>query len=177
MGEELYDQIVGKDKLGRACRVYAPVGSHEDLLAYLVRRLLENGANSSFVNRIADADLPIDALIADPVERLAALAVKRQTRIPLPRDLFGAERSNSEGLDMNDKATLEDLRSAIKQSTHVSYLAAPLIAGKQGSGASSRPVCSPADQREVVGQVIEASTAVRSRSITAPSIRRPRRGR
>ncbi|HRD92863.1 MAG TPA: bifunctional proline dehydrogenase/L-glutamate gamma-semialdehyde dehydrogenase PutA [Accumulibacter sp.] len=159
MGEELYDQIVGKDKLGRACRVYAPVGSHEDLLAYLVRRLLENGANSSFVNRIADADLPIDALIADPVERLAALAVKRQTRIPLPRDLFGAERSNSEGLDMNDKATLEDLRSAIKQSTHVSYLAAPLIAGKQGSGASSRPVCSPADQREVVGQVIEASTA------------------
>ncbi|MCP5247809.1 MAG: bifunctional proline dehydrogenase/L-glutamate gamma-semialdehyde dehydrogenase PutA [Candidatus Accumulibacter sp.] len=159
MGEELYDQIVGKDKLGRACRVYAPVGSHEDLLAYLVRRLLENGANSSFVNRIADADLPIDALIADPVEKLAALAVKRQSRIPLPRELFGAERSNSEGLDMNDKATLEDLRSAIKQSARVSYLAAPLIAGKQGSGASSRPVCSPANQRDVVGKVIEASTA------------------
>ncbi|WP_291991734.1 bifunctional proline dehydrogenase/L-glutamate gamma-semialdehyde dehydrogenase PutA [Candidatus Accumulibacter sp. ACC003] len=159
MGEELYDQIVGKDKLGRACRVYAPVGSHEDLLAYLVRRLLENGANSSFVNRIADADLPIDALIADPVEKLAALTIKRQSRIPLPRDLFGAERRNSEGLDMNDKATLEDLRSAIKASTRVNYLAAPLIAGKQGSGASSRPVCSPANQREVVGQVIEASSA------------------
>jgi RHH-type proline utilization regulon transcriptional repressor/proline dehydrogenase/delta 1-pyrroline-5-carboxylate dehydrogenase len=91
MGEELYDQIVGARKWNQACRVYAPVGSHEDLLAYLVRRLLENGANSSFVNRIADAELPIDALIADPVERLAALAVKRQPRIPLPRDLFGAE--------------------------------------------------------------------------------------
>ncbi|MCP5228983.1 bifunctional proline dehydrogenase/L-glutamate gamma-semialdehyde dehydrogenase PutA [Accumulibacter sp.] len=159
MGEELYDQIVGANKWGRACRVYAPVGSHEDLLAYLVRRLLENGANSSFVNRIADAELPIDLLIADPVERLAALAVKRQPRIPLPRDLFGAERANSEGPDMNDKAALEDLGKAIKHSRTVNYLAAPLIGGKQGRGASSRPVCSPADQREVVGQVIDASVA------------------
>ena len=156
MGEELYDQVVGADKWGRACRVYAPVGSHEDLLAYLVRRLLENGANSSFVNRIADADLPIAALIADPVERSAGLAVKRQPRIPLPRDLFGAERANSEGLDMNDHPTLEDLRGAIEQSARVNYVAAPLIDGRPRVGAS-RPVRSPADQREVVGQVIEAS--------------------
>ncbi|MBK7954424.1 MAG: bifunctional proline dehydrogenase/L-glutamate gamma-semialdehyde dehydrogenase PutA [Candidatus Accumulibacter sp.] len=156
MGEELYDQVVGGDKWGRACRVYAPVGSHEDLLAYLVRRLLENGANSSFVNRIADADLPIAALIADPVERSAGLAVKRQPRIPLPRDLFGAERANSEGLDMNDHPTLEDLRGAIEQSARVNYVAAPLIDGRPRVGAS-RPVRSPADQREVVGQVIEAS--------------------
>jgi RHH-type proline utilization regulon transcriptional repressor/proline dehydrogenase/delta 1-pyrroline-5-carboxylate dehydrogenase len=159
MGEELYDQIVGATKWNRPCRVYAPVGSHEDLLAYLVRRLLENGANSSFVNRIADAELPIDALIADPVERLAALAVKRQPRIPLPRDIFGAKRANSEGPDMNDKAALQDLHQAIQQSQTVNYLAAPLIGGKQGTGASSRPVCSPANQREVVGQVIEASVA------------------
>jgi RHH-type proline utilization regulon transcriptional repressor/proline dehydrogenase/delta 1-pyrroline-5-carboxylate dehydrogenase len=158
MGEELYDQIVGEDRWGRACRVYAPVGSHEDLLAYLVRRLLENGANSSFVNRIADATLPIDDLIADPVEKAAALAVKRQDRIPLPRTIFGAERANSEGLDMNDKPTLENLRSAIEQSARVSYVAAPLIGGRQRSG-SSKPVRSPADQREVVGQVSEASVA------------------
>jgi RHH-type proline utilization regulon transcriptional repressor/proline dehydrogenase/delta 1-pyrroline-5-carboxylate dehydrogenase len=158
MGEELYDQVVGEDRWGRACRVYAPVGSHEDLLAYLVRRLLENGANSSFVNRIADATLPIDDLIADPVEKAAALAVKRQVRIPLPRNLFGAERANSEGLDMNDKPTLENLRSAIEQSARVSYVAAPLIGGRQRSG-SSKPVRSPADQREVVGQVTEASVA------------------
>ncbi len=158
MGEELYDQIVGESKLGRACRVYAPVGSHEDLLAYLVRRLLENGANSSFVNRIADASLPIDALLNDPVERTAALAVKRQTRIPLPRDLFGAERINSEGLDMNDKATLEDLRSSIEQSLRVSYTAAPLINGRQRSG-DSQVVHSPADQRDGVGRVTEASVA------------------
>ncbi len=158
MGEELYDQIVGDDKWGRACRVYAPVGSHEDLLAYLVRRLLENGANSSFVNRIADADLPIAALLADPVEKTAALASKRQPRIPLPRDLFGAERANSEGLDMNDQPTLADLRSAIEQSARVSYVAAPLLDGRPRTG-SSRPVRSPADQREIVGQVIEASVA------------------
>ncbi len=158
MGEELYDQIVGDDKWGRACRVYAPVGSHEDLLAYLVRRLLENGANSSFVNRIADASLPIAALIADPVERAAALVVKRQPRIPLPRDLFGAERANSEGLDMNDKPTLADLQSAIERSARVNYVAAPLIGGKARRGAG-KLVRSPADQREIVGEVVEASVA------------------
>ncbi|MBP6707604.1 MAG: bifunctional proline dehydrogenase/L-glutamate gamma-semialdehyde dehydrogenase PutA [Candidatus Accumulibacter sp.] len=158
MGEELYDRIVGDDQWGRACRVYAPVGSHEDLLAYLVRRLLENGANSSFVNRIADASLPIAALIADPVERAAALVVKRQPRIPLPRDLFGAERANSEGLDMNDKPTLADLQSAIERSARVNYVAAPLIGGKARRGAG-KLVRSPADQREIVGEVVEASVA------------------
>lgn len=88
MGEELYNKVVGGDKWGCACRVYAPVGNHEDLLAYLVRRLLENGANSSFVNRIADALLPIEKLVSDPTELVAALAVKPHPGIPLPRDLF-----------------------------------------------------------------------------------------
>ncbi|MBL8396723.1 MAG: bifunctional proline dehydrogenase/L-glutamate gamma-semialdehyde dehydrogenase PutA [Candidatus Accumulibacter sp.] len=155
MGEELYGQIVGGDRWGRACRVYAPVGSHEDLLAYLVRRLLENGANSSFVNRIADADLPIDALIADPVAKAAQQTSRRQPRIPLPRDLFGAERINSEGLDMSDPPTLAELRRAIDRSRAVGYLAAPLIGGQRQSGAE-RPVRSPADHRDVVGRVIEA---------------------
>jgi len=158
MGEELYDQVVGEGRAGHACRVYAPVGSHEDLLAYLVRRLLENGANSSFVNRIADAELPIAALIADPVGKAAALAVKRQTRIPLPRALFGAERANSEGLDMNDKATLQDLVSAIERSRRILYVAEPLIGGHSARRAA-RPVASPADQRDTVGQVSEASLA------------------
>ncbi|MFX8425991.1 proline dehydrogenase family protein, partial [Acinetobacter baumannii] len=73
MGEPLYDQVTGPDKLNRPCRIYAPVGSHETLLAYLVRRLLENGANTSFVNRINDETLDIDDLIADPVEQSAAV--------------------------------------------------------------------------------------------------------
>ncbi len=83
MGEALYDEIVGPDRLDRPCRVYAPVGSHEELLAYLVRRLLENGANTSFVNRIVDDKEPIDEIIADPVARLARLPVKPHPRIPL----------------------------------------------------------------------------------------------
>src|SRR6185437_4576333 len=97
MGEALYDEIV--EPMGRPCRVYAPVGNHEDLLAYLVRRLLENGANTSFVNRIVDKRQPIDAIIADPIARLAELPEKPHPRIPLPRDLYQPSRLNSSGLD------------------------------------------------------------------------------
>ncbi|HEX5802406.1 MAG TPA: bifunctional proline dehydrogenase/L-glutamate gamma-semialdehyde dehydrogenase PutA, partial [Azospira sp.] len=137
MGEELYDQVVGEKHWGVPCRVYAPVGSHEDLLAYLVRRLLENGANTSFVNRIADADLPLDTLLACPVEAMAALPNKRASRIPLPRDLYrvtGAHlkdlRDNSQGLDMFDQATLKKLADAIDASRQVDQLAAPIVAGR-----------------------------------------------
>ncbi|MDR1936056.1 MAG: bifunctional proline dehydrogenase/L-glutamate gamma-semialdehyde dehydrogenase PutA [Candidatus Accumulibacter sp.] len=157
MGEELYGEVVGPDKWGRACRVYAPVGSHEELLAYLVRRLLENGANSSFVNRIADERMPVEQLVADPVEKAAALAVKPHPGIPLPRQLFGAARANSEGLDMNDKATLDALRQAIERSVAEPCEAAPLIGGKALKGRSSK-LCAPADRRDVVGSVIEAGS-------------------
>jgi len=157
MGEELYDEVVGPKKWGRACRVYAPVGSHEELLAYLVRRLLENGANSSFVNRIADERLPIEELVADPVEKAAALAIKPHPGIPLPRNLFGAERANSEGLDMSDKPTLDGLRRAIEHSTTEHYEAMPLIGGKPVKGKSAK-VCAPADRRDIVGYVTEATS-------------------
>ena len=96
MGEPLYEEVVGRDKLDRPCRIYAPVGSHETLLAYLVRRLLENGANTSFVNRIADASVPIDELVADPVAARAgdrSRSARRTDRIALPRDLYGAQRA------------------------------------------------------------------------------------
>ena len=79
------------EALGVHCRIYAPVGAHEDLLAYLVRRLLENGANTSFVNRLADDEAPIADIIADPVEQVEAMSPKPHPRIPLPVDLF-AER-------------------------------------------------------------------------------------
>ena len=88
MGDALYDQVVGDQGLGVACRIYAPVGSHEDLLAYLVRRLLENGANTSFVNRIVDEELPVDEIIADPAERLTMLESVPHPRIPVPSVLF-----------------------------------------------------------------------------------------
>ena len=90
MGEPLYQQVVGPAHLNRPCRIYAPVGSHETLLAYLVRRLLENGANTSFVNRIADASVPLAALLEDPTEVASALDPigAPHPKIALPRDLF-----------------------------------------------------------------------------------------
>ena len=84
MGEALHREVVRPESLGKPCRIYAPVGGHRDLLAYLVRRLLENGANTSFVNRLADDEAPIATIVADPVEKAAALADKANPLIPLP---------------------------------------------------------------------------------------------
>ena len=115
MGEGLYEEVVGRDKLGVPCRIYAPVGTHQTLLAYLVRRLLENGANTSFVNQIADPAYPIDKLLADPVERAKALqpAGRPHDRIALPRDLFGTERVNSTGIDLSNEFRLAELSAAM----------------------------------------------------------------
>jgi RHH-type proline utilization regulon transcriptional repressor/proline dehydrogenase/delta 1-pyrroline-5-carboxylate dehydrogenase len=104
MGEGLYERLVREE--GHHCRIYAPVGGHRDLLAYLVRRLLENGANSSFVHQLADARLTDEELLADPVELVAATGGSRHPAIPLPRDLFAPERRNSAGIDLQDRATL-----------------------------------------------------------------------
>ena len=102
MGETLYGHVVGDGNLDRPCRIYAPVGTHETLLAYLVRRLLENGANSSFVHQLADEKTPIEDLTADPVEEAAKYAGAPHPAIVLPQDLFGAERKNSRGYDLSD---------------------------------------------------------------------------
>ena len=115
MGEALYERIVGLDRMDRPCRVYAPVGNHEDLLPYLVRRLLENGANTSFVNRIVDDAQPIEEIIADPIARLARLPVKPHPRIPLPCDLYGPARRNSRGLDLNHPPALAELRDCARR--------------------------------------------------------------
>jgi RHH-type proline utilization regulon transcriptional repressor/proline dehydrogenase/delta 1-pyrroline-5-carboxylate dehydrogenase len=154
MGEPLYDQIVGSGRRHRPCRVYAPVGSHETLLAYLVRRLLENGANSSFVNRIADASVPIDALLEDPVEAARALAPlgAPHPKIALPRDLFAPERMNSAGLDLSNEARLAELGRALEESAK-----APWRAGAANDVA--REIVNPADRRDIVGHVADASAA------------------
>ncbi|HEY4171232.1 MAG TPA: L-glutamate gamma-semialdehyde dehydrogenase [Reyranella sp.] len=121
MGEGLYEEVVGRDKLGVPCRIYAPVGTHETLLAYLVRRLLENGANTSFVNQIADPAYPIDKLLADPVERTKALQPvgRPHDRIALPRDLFGADRPNSTGFDISNEHRLAELFAAMEAAPSV----------------------------------------------------------
>ncbi|WP_409268962.1 trifunctional transcriptional regulator/proline dehydrogenase/L-glutamate gamma-semialdehyde dehydrogenase [Massilia sp. BHUDP2] len=156
MGETLYDQVVGSDKLDKACRIYAPVGSHETLLAYLVRRLLENGANSSFVNQIVDEKVAIDTLLADPFEQARAAGGKPHPAIALPLQLFGAERKNSSGLDLvNEHMLTATAEGLAKQRQHN---AMPLIAGPVEASETAR-VVNPAMSSDVVGQVQEATRA------------------
>jgi RHH-type transcriptional regulator, proline utilization regulon repressor / proline dehydrogenase / delta 1-pyrroline-5-carboxylate dehydrogenase len=111
MGEGLYERLVREE--GYRCRIYAPVGGHRDLLAYLVRRLLENGANSSFVHQLADERLTDAELLADPVEKIAKVGGERHPSIPLPRDLFAPERRNSEGLDLQDREVLAGVAASV----------------------------------------------------------------
>jgi RHH-type proline utilization regulon transcriptional repressor/proline dehydrogenase/delta 1-pyrroline-5-carboxylate dehydrogenase len=153
MGEPLYGQVVGKGKLDRPCRIYAPVGTHETLLAYLVRRLLENGANSSFVNRIADPAVPIDEMIVDPVDQVRAMSHPgtRHEQIALPAELY-PDRRNSNGIDLSDETALAALDRALRDSAAMTWKAAP-----PSGGGSERAVLNPADHRDVVGVVAEAS--------------------
>ncbi|HEV8015261.1 MAG TPA: bifunctional proline dehydrogenase/L-glutamate gamma-semialdehyde dehydrogenase PutA [Stellaceae bacterium] len=163
MGEALYDQIVGMAPTQFPCRVYAPVGGHEDLLAYLVRRLLENGANTSFVNRLVDERAPVAALVADPVARLKALGSKPHPRIKLPRDLY-PDRRNSRGIDLGDPTRLAELSHALAAATSPSWSSAPIIAGQEEPGAA-RAVSDPADRRRTAGWVTEASDAQIERAL------------
>ncbi len=160
MGDDLYAEVVPADRLNVPCRVYAPVGSHEDLLPYLVRRLLENGANSSFVNRITDDSVAIDDLIRDPVDAVSSFASIPHPKIPLPVDLLRSQnhdRKNSMGVNLandNDlRALAAQLNAAVKP-----WQAAPLVPGAQPTGALLN-VVNPADTREVVGTWQPADSA------------------
>jgi RHH-type proline utilization regulon transcriptional repressor/proline dehydrogenase/delta 1-pyrroline-5-carboxylate dehydrogenase len=160
MGEMLYDQVVGADKLGVPCRIYAPVGSHETLLAYLVRRLLENGANSSFVNQLVDADVAIDTLLADPISAAARLDGAPHPAIALPAAMFGPERRNSAGFDFSDEHALRALSEELNALGRRQWHALPLPdGGRPGEAAAVAPVelRNPADRRDTVGTVLEAA--------------------
>ncbi len=141
MGEALYHDAT------YPVRVYAPVGTHEDLLAYLVRRLLENGANTSFVHRLVDPSVPEDAIVADPVTRLRALGVSPNPRIPLPRNLY-PDRVNSSGVDLADRATAPALLDAIHHH-----------ADRARDITGARQIRNPADRRMLVGAVDDAAPA------------------
>jgi RHH-type proline utilization regulon transcriptional repressor/proline dehydrogenase/delta 1-pyrroline-5-carboxylate dehydrogenase len=155
MGHPLYDQLVGKDNL--TCRIYAPVGTHEDLLAYLVRRLLENGANTSFVNRIMDEQVPIKELVINPVIKVQQLMSKPHSKIPLPLNLYGDSRKNSLGLDLSNVAIQQELKTALDQMLQKKWQAMPLIAEKSINDNQSRPVTDPSDRTRVVGTLIHAT--------------------
>jgi RHH-type proline utilization regulon transcriptional repressor/proline dehydrogenase/delta 1-pyrroline-5-carboxylate dehydrogenase len=148
MGEHLYAEVIGKDRLDVPCRVYAPVGSHEDLLPYLVRRLLENGANSSFVNRITDESLPPAQLVADPVATVESFGTKPHPNIPPPSAIF-ADRKNSMGVNLANDEELAALAARVNAAVKP-WKAAPLVPGAPGGG-DELQVTNPADRREVIG--------------------------
>ncbi|MFC3814387.1 bifunctional proline dehydrogenase/L-glutamate gamma-semialdehyde dehydrogenase PutA [Lysobacter sp. GCM10012299] len=161
MGDDLYAEVIPAERLDVPCRVYAPVGSHEDLLPYLVRRLLENGANSSFVNRITDEDIAIDDLIHDPVATVSAFESIAHPRIPQPVDLYrsyGIDRTNSMGINFANDDQLRALAEQVNQATRSDWRATPLVPGATVSGPSIA-VTNPADRRETVGQWQAADAA------------------
>lgn len=169
MGEPLYEQVVGPTaagKLDRPCRIYAPVGTHETLLAYLVRRLLENGANTSFVNRIADPTISLDTLVEDPVLTVERMGREEGTvglphaSIPLPLTLYGKQRQNSKGLDLSNEDTLHALGQTLAAAAARQWSALPML-GLPTPGASAtqtwQPVPNPADHRDLVGKTMDAT--------------------
>ncbi len=173
MGEELYAQLAARRPL--PCRVYAPVGRHEDLLPYLVRRLLENGANTSFVNRIVDEDVPAAELVRHPARPAGAAA--ENPRIPAPPDLFGAARQNSRGFNFFDGEALarlaEGMAAALLPPRHVASIvtAAGGGAGDDTTGRGGpRAVTSPADRRIRVGTVDFASAASVDRAVEGAAV-------
>jgi RHH-type proline utilization regulon transcriptional repressor/proline dehydrogenase/delta 1-pyrroline-5-carboxylate dehydrogenase len=166
MGESLYDQVVGKDNLDKACRIYAPVGTHETLLAYLVRRLLENGANSSFVNQIVDEAIPIESLLRDPVAAAREQGGLPHPGIALPLDMFG-DRKNSAGFDLANENVLRDMSAALAEPR--SWHAAPLLAGGVSAGQPVQNITNPAQRSDIVGQLVEASATDVEVALTSAS--------
>ncbi|HEX7338361.1 MAG TPA: bifunctional proline dehydrogenase/L-glutamate gamma-semialdehyde dehydrogenase PutA, partial [Rhodanobacteraceae bacterium] len=162
MGKELYDEVIGKDNLDVPCRVYAPVGSHKDLLPYLVRRLLENGANTSFINHVVDEFLPMEKLVGDPCKLVRQLASKPHPHIPLPVNIYASIRKNSMGANLSNDNELAALADAANQHPGP-WQAAPLVPGATSTGATVT-VTNPADRTRQVGtwQAADAATAAKA---------------
>lgn len=168
MGEPLYENVVGdpsKNKLGVPCRIYAPVGNHETLLAYLVRRLLENGANTSFVNRIADKTLKIEDLIENPQQTILKASKQegvmgaKHPQIPYPQDLYTDARLNSSGLDLANDAELSILNEVASSLANTQFQSAAMgTAFSSVDTPHAVPVINPAHHQDVVGTVYEATS-------------------
>jgi RHH-type proline utilization regulon transcriptional repressor/proline dehydrogenase/delta 1-pyrroline-5-carboxylate dehydrogenase len=156
MGQTLYDHIVGPANLNIPVRVYAPVGGHEDLLAYLVRRLLENGANTSFVNRILDPKIPIEEIAADPIAKVQSLQYKPHPHIPSPRDIYQG-RLNSYGIDLSDFQELTMLDKQLAVECEKNWYAAPIINGEEILSENFEIRLDPSDKNREIGKASKAS--------------------
>ena len=166
MGAGLYQELVEKGEA--ACRVYAPVGGFATLLPYLVRRLLENGANTSFVNRIAHAGVPVDEIVANPSARLKQRPITPHPRIPLPRDLYGVARRNAAGMNLADPDVLSALKAEMEAACKEPYHAAPIVGGQRIPGIE-REVREPADRRRLLGTATEAGAEAVEQALSLAS--------
>ncbi|WP_293857662.1 bifunctional proline dehydrogenase/L-glutamate gamma-semialdehyde dehydrogenase PutA [uncultured Alsobacter sp.] len=165
MGDALYQRLLEEEPT-LACRTYAPVGGHRDLLAYLVRRLLENGANSSFVSVAADADVPIEELLKRPSDIIGSAERAANPRLPLPRDLYGQERRNSAGVELGHEASLKALQADLGAAQGGGRQATCLVDGKPAGGAE-RVLLAPADGATRIGSVREADEATADAAMAA----------
>lgn len=166
MGQSLFSQIMEEHDVNAS--IYAPVGPHQDLLPYLVRRLLENGANTSFVNQMLDPAAPVEDLVADPVEKVRDRETHGHPKISLPKDLFseevGAYRANSYGLDLSDPVVVDGLLEGMSGFTG-QYEAMSMINGVRYQDSASEEVINPADQADVVGQVWSAGQGLTNKAM------------
>ncbi|MDW5378171.1 bifunctional proline dehydrogenase/L-glutamate gamma-semialdehyde dehydrogenase PutA [Halomonas sp. HP20-15] len=154
MGEALYDAALKRAPEGTYCRIYAPVGAHKDLLPYLVRRLLENGANSSFVHQLVDPRVPVESLCVHPVETLGQYEYYANPQIPLPRDIYGAHRKNSKGVNLNIRSQYQPLVDAMAQFMDQEHHVKPLLGFEIDDAPEQRQeVRNPYDTRQLVGSV------------------------
>ncbi|TDR20563.1 bifunctional proline dehydrogenase/L-glutamate gamma-semialdehyde dehydrogenase PutA [Marinicella litoralis] len=158
MGQALHAQTISEQGLNRPCRIYAPVGSHEDLLPYLVRRLLENGANTSFVNRLTDLTLDIDDITQDPIEKVRKHKSHKHPMLPLPLDIYGEQRINSKGFNLGDMQTVDELLNQVKAENTLKHHATSLIPGTEAMG-DLIEVHSPANLDHAVGSYHRAQAA------------------
>ena len=175
MGEDLYSEVIDVDKMGRPCRVYAPVGSHEDLLPYLVRRLLENGANTSFVNRIIDESIDVNDIVSDPIVVAREHEGAPHPKIASPSDIFGASRQNSTGVNLPDRTVRRELLAQIDSCSVSPWTSAPIIGGKTGQAGKSEQVASfnPANTSESVGVVHLSSEADVDKAMDVAALGQP----
>jgi len=166
MAESLYTVLPDHLHEPPPVRVYAPVGSHDELLPYLVRRLLENGANSSFVNQLSDERLTLDQLVENPCERMQQLECQPHPHIPLPRDLYGEQRVNARGWDLSDPLVVAGLEAQLREAWRESWRASSRVNGEDRDGAL-RPLHSPADRTRVIGRVREAPAQLVDQALDA----------
>lgn len=168
MGEALYDAALKRAPQGTYCRIYAPVGAHKDLLPYLVRRLLENGANSSFVHQLVDPRVPVESLCIHPVETLKQYNTYANPRIPLPRDIYGPQRKNSQGVNLNINSHYQPLIDEMATFMDKEHHVKPLLAFSIDDDPANRhEVRSPFDTRQLVGSVQWTSKEQAQRAVDA----------